>query len=630
MATTATTQDPQSNQNIQNASPAAAGTARNIAAGPAAVPGQPATPASLYVGDLEASVTEAILFEVFNSIGPVASIRVCRDAVTRRSLGYGYINYMNMADAEKAIETLNYALIRGNPIRIMWSNRDPSIRKTGSGNIFIKNLDPAIDHKALHDTFESFGNILSCKVAMDGEVSKGYGFVHYETMEMAETAISALNGMLLNNRQVFVGLHVSRKERETKMEEQRAMFTNIYVKNVDASVTDEKFTEMFSAFGPVISCRLSRDETTGASKEFGFVNYENHQDAARAVEEMNNKEVEGKPLYVGRAQKKNEREEELRKQYEKIREEKMSKYHGVNLYVKNLDDAIEEEKLREEFAAFGVITSCKIMTDDKTGVSKGFGFVCFSNPDEATKAVTEMNGRIMNQKPLYVALAQRKDARRAQLSAQIQQRNFRMQQTMMPGVPNGYPGQPIFYPPPPQNRGGYFPGQPMMARPPFPAGQMVPSRPFQGPQGGFAPPMAQGVRPPRPNNRPPQQGGARQGGMPPQQMMQPGVMPPNAGRGRGGNYKYASNVRNAPMEPTPALDLASLAALEPDQQKRVLGETLFPLVQAQNSQVPGKITGMLLEMDNAELLHLLEDKEAFQRKVEEAIETLNNAQLENE
>lgn len=170
----------------------------------------------------------------------------------------------------------------------------------------------------------------------------------------------------------------------------------------------------------------------------------------------------------------------------------------------------------------------------------------------------------------------------------------------------------------------------MMARPPFPGGQMVPPRPFQAGPGGFAPPMPQGVRPPRPNNRgPPNQQGGRQ--PMPQQMMQPGVMPPNVGRGRG-NYKYAPNVRNAPMEQPnqPSLDLASLAALEPDQQKRLLGETLFPLVQAQNNQVPGKITGMLLEMDNAELLHLLEDKEAFQRKVEEAIETLNSAQLENE
>ena len=155
-------------------------------------PGSAQHSASLYVGELDTSVTEAMLFELFSSIGQVASIRVCRDAVTRRSLGYAYVNYNNTADGERALDDLNYTSIKGKPCRIMWSQRDPLLRKTGQGNVFIKNLDNAIDNKALHDTFSQFGNILSCKVAQDelGN-SKGYGFVHYETAQAANDAIKS-------------------------------------------------------------------------------------------------------------------------------------------------------------------------------------------------------------------------------------------------------------------------------------------------------------------------------------------------------------------------------------------------------------------------------------------------------
>ena len=54
--------------------------------------------------------------------------------------------------------------------------------------------------------------MLSCKVATDENGnSKGYGFVHYETSEAAENAIRSVNGMLLNDKKVFVGHHISRK-----------------------------------------------------------------------------------------------------------------------------------------------------------------------------------------------------------------------------------------------------------------------------------------------------------------------------------------------------------------------------------------------------------------------------------
>merc|ERR1719251_9157 len=109
------------------------------------------------------------------------------------------------------------------------------------------------------------------------------------------------------------------------------------------------------------------------------------------------------------------------------------------------------------------------------------------------------------------------------------------------------------------------------------------------------------------------------------------------------NYKYTQGVRNpahvaampvpVPQQQQPAqpavliqgqepLTASMLAAAPPQEQKQMLGERLFPLIQSMYPELAGKITGMLLEIDNSELVHMLEHNESLKGKVDEAVAVL--------
>lgn len=200
---------------------------------------------------------------------------------------------------------------------------------------------------------------------------------------------------------------------------------------------------------------------------------------------------------------------------------------------------------------------------------------------------------------------------------------------VMPGMPGGRPGQFAGgFPGQQGGRGGMNPNQQLP--PNFIGGQGLPMGAIQGAGGipnGLNYPIAQ-VQP--------QQFGRGSGG----RGQAPGMqgMPPNVGnvpnmRGGPGGQGYGQG-RNAPMQQgmgrpgqggrgqavpgmpgqgmpprdeaasSGALTLQTINAAPPAQQKQMLGEAIYPKIHAQQPELAGKITGMLLEMDNAELFGL--------------------------
>ncbi|KAJ0982368.1 hypothetical protein J5N97_010623 [Dioscorea zingiberensis] len=589
---------------------------------------------ALYVGDLHPDVSDSALFEFFSSVGQVTSVRVCRDSVTGQSLGYGYVNYISPDHASRAIMDLNHTLLNGKPLRIMWSRRDPDSRNSGIGNLFVKNLVETIDNVKLHQMFAQFGTVVSCKVAthQDGK-SKGYGFVQFDSQESATLAIGNLNGCIVEGKQIYVANFIKKSERVLSSPE--AKYTNLYMKNLDQDITEELIELKFSEFGKIDKVAIAKD-ANGDSKGFGFVSFESPDSAKKAMEAMNGAQLGTKTLYVARAQKKAERQEFLRRLYEERRNEQIRKYMASNVYVKNIVDDVDDDILKEHFSQCGNIMSAKVMCDDK-GLSKGFGFVCYSSPDEASKAVTTLHGCMFHGKPLYVAIAQRKEDRKAQLQLQYAQRVAGLAGSPAAVIPSGYP--PVYYP------SGVVPSMsPRQSLYYQPLGMRSGWRP-----NGFLPPrpVFQSMPAPGMQNTPRQhrQNRSRMNGHMVSQSGQSlsyALQQPNhslnlsndsGGQQRSGQMKYVPNVRQREIRNGSILPAASnpqgtemlssmLAAASPEQQKQMLGDRLYPLVMKHKFDLAAKITGMLLEMDNSELLLLLESPEALAIKVQEAVDVL--------
>jgi len=284
--------------------------------------------------------------------------------------------------------------------------------------------------------------------------------------------------------------------------------------------------------------------------------------------------------------------------------ERISRYQGVNLYIKNIEDEIDEERLSKEFSSFGVIRSAKIMRDDK-GYSRGFGFICYSTPEEAQNAIAEMNNRILQgcNKPLYVALHEPKEVRRTKLSQRHTNRKMRM------NPPSAATPGPIPYPQGVYYANGNVPG--IVYGPPQPQQPLLPR------QRGVA--WSQNMT--FPNTTYPSGRGGRNGSARGNQS--------GSNRGRGGNARRAQPMGDDQHFSNNAIDsrLNQMLSLPPEQQRVYLGEQLYPQIYNVEPLLAGKITGMLLESGWSveELFSLVVDESKLNAKIDEARNVLEQA-----
>ncbi|CAD5212782.1 unnamed protein product [Bursaphelenchus okinawaensis] len=150
--------------------------------------------------------------------------------------------------------------------------------------------------------------------------------------------------------------------------------TNLIINYLPQTMSQDEVRSLFASMGPIESCKLVRDKTTGQSLGYAFVNYCNPDDAQRARQSLNGLRLQNKTIKVSLA----------RPSHETIK--------GANLYVSGLPKTLTQPELEKLFISYGSIITSRILSDNVTGLSKGVGFVRFDRKSEAEVAIEKMNG----------------------------------------------------------------------------------------------------------------------------------------------------------------------------------------------------------------------------------------------
>ncbi|KAM7025077.1 ELAV-like protein 2 isoform 4-T5 [Acridotheres tristis] len=297
---------------------------------------------NLIVNYLPQNMTQEELKSLFGSIGEIESCKLVRDKITGQSLGYGFVNYVDPKDAEKAINTLNGLRLQTKTIKVSYAR--PSSASIRDANLYVSGLPKTMTQKELEQLFSQYGRIITSRILVDQVtgVSRGVGFIRFDKRIEAEEAIKGLNGQKppgatepitvkfannpsqKTNQAILSQLYHSPNRRypaPLAQQAQRFRFPPmtidgmtslaginipghagtgwcIFVYNLAPDADESILWQMFGPFGAVTNVKVIRDFNTNKCKGFGFVTMTNYDEAAMAIASLNGYRLGDRVLQV--------------------------------------------------------------------------------------------------------------------------------------------------------------------------------------------------------------------------------------------------------------------------------------------------------------------------------------------
>ncbi|XP_019329464.1 PREDICTED: ELAV-like protein 2 isoform X4 [Aptenodytes forsteri] len=338
---------------------------------------------NLIVNYLPQNMTQEELKSLFGSIGEIESCKLVRDKITGQSLGYGFVNYVDPKDAEKAINTLNGLRLQTKTIKVSYAR--PSSASIRDANLYVSGLPKTMTQKELEQLFSQYGRIITSRILVDQVtgVSRGVGFIRFDKRIEAEEAIKGLNGQKPPGATEPITVKFANNPSQKT---NQAILSQLYHspnRRYPAPLAQQAQRFRIKSAGSL----LQREYTKLQKVCIGYPRFrlDNLLNMAYGVKSR------FPPMTI----------------------DGMTSLAGINIpghagtgwciFVYNLAPDADESILWQMFGPFGAVTNVKVIRDFNTNKCKGFGFVTMTNYDEAAMAIASLNGYRLGDRVLQVS-----------------------------------------------------------------------------------------------------------------------------------------------------------------------------------------------------------------------------------